>query len=456
MTPAAPAGGDSRDALLGEYREAIAPMARSGPVWLARLREAAIARFADVGFPSTKQEEWRFTSVAPLASLRFSLQHRHERPQIGRDHLGLMLTPGPGAAHAVFVNGRFAPRLSVVSGLPAGVKLGSLAEAIKQNGAAGVAVECHLGRHALIERNPFTALATAFFEDGAFLYVPAGVEIEAPVQLLFLAAPGDGPSASYPRTLVVAERGARVTVVETYAGIEDRAYLTDAVTELVAEDGAEIASCRIQRESDLAYHMATSQSYQGKDASLQSCTVAVGAALSRHDVSAVLGGTGGYLILNGLSVLHGRQHVDHHTTIDHAAPHCESHELFNGIFGDHARGVFNGRIIVQPGAQRTDSKQTNNNLLLSEEARADSQPQLEIYADDVRCTHGATLGPLDQAALFYLQTRGISAEDARDLMTYGFSAQIIGTVPVAEVRRQLDRLVRATLDRGSRRPRTIR
>ncbi|HXV86466.1 MAG TPA: Fe-S cluster assembly protein SufD, partial [Gemmatimonadales bacterium] len=280
-----------------------------------------------------------------------------------------------------------------------------------------------------------------------------GVEVSAPVQLLFLAAPGAGPAAVFARTLVVAERGARVSLVETYAGLQDRAYLTNAVTELVALEGARISACRIQRESELAYHMAASHSFQSADGRVETCTVAVGSSLSRHDVGAVMGGSGGYLILNGLSVLRGRQHVDHHTTIDHAAPRCESHELFNGILDEHSRGVFNGRIIVRPGAQRTDSKQTNNNLLLSEDARADSQPQLEIYADDVKCTHGATLGPLDQAALFYLQTRGLGARDARDLMIYGFSAQIIGTVPVPEVRRQLDRLVRATLDRGARHPR---
>jgi Fe-S cluster assembly protein SufD len=453
VTAGAVVTADGRQRLLDEYRRSAMAAGGAGPAWLARLRQRAISRFEEVGFPSTRQEEWRFTNVAPVAALRFSREHQSSKPQIGRDHLGLMLPPGPGAAHAVFVNGRFAPGLSSPGGLPPGVRFGSLADAIRRNGAPGAAIEHHLGAYARVEGNPFTALATAFLDDGAFLYVPAGVEVEAPVQCLFLAAPGEGPSVSYPRVLVIAERGARVTVVETYASVSDRAYLTCAVTELVAHEGARITCCRIQRESDLAYHMAATQSYQERDASVHSCTVAVGAALSRHDVGAVLGGAGGYLILNGLSVLHGRQHVDHHTTIDHAAPHCESHELFNGILDDHARAVFSGRIIVRPGAQRTDSKQTNNNLLLSQEARADSQPQLEIYADDVKCTHGATLGPLDQAALFYLQTRGIAPHDARDLMTYGFSAEIIGTFPVPEVRRQLDRLVRATLDRGARRPR---
>jgi Fe-S cluster assembly protein SufD len=241
------------------------------------------------------------------------------------------------------------------------------------------------------------------------------------------------------------ERGAMATVVETYATLDGGQHLTNSVTELVLEEGARAHHLRIQRESDTAFHMATSQSYQGKDSRLLSCSVAFGSALSRHDVNAVLDGTGAELLLNGLSVLAGRQHVDHHTTIEHARPHCESHELFNGIFADHARGVFTGRIIVRPGAQQTDSKQTNNNVLLSEAARADSQPQLEIYADDVKCTHGATIGPLDPNALFYLQTRGIGAQDARQLLTYGFAADVVSRLEVPELRERLDRLVGARL-----------
>jgi Fe-S cluster assembly protein SufD len=223
-----------------------------------------------------------------------------------------------------------------------------------------------------------------------------------------------------------------------YVARADARYLTNAVTELVLADGARLDHCRFQREGLASFHMATTRSHQGRDSVLESCSVAFGAGLSRHDIGAVLGGAGAFLTLNGLSVLGGRQHVDHHTVIDHAQPHCESHELFNGVFDGQARGVFNGRIVVRPGAQRTDSKQTNNTLLWSAEARADSQPQLEIYADDVKCTHGATLGPLDDASMFYLRSRGLDPEAARRLLTYGFGADVVGRIRSPAVRHEVD------------------
>jgi Fe-S cluster assembly protein SufD len=244
---------------------------------------------------------------------------------------------------------------------------------------------------------------------------------------------------THPRTLVVVERGARAVVQETYLTRDSGGgAFTNAVTELVVGDGGRLDHARLQREDKSAYHVATTQSHQGRDSVLESCSVAFGAGLARHDLGAVLGGSGAFLTLNGLSVLDGKQHVDCHTIIDHAQPHCESHEVFNGVFDDHARGIFNGRIVVRPGAQRTDSKQTNNNLLLSADARADSQPQLEIYADDVKCTHGATLGPLDDASMFYLQSRGIDAAAARRMLTYGFGADIVERISNEPVRRQFD------------------
>jgi Fe-S cluster assembly protein SufD len=243
---------------------------------------------------------------------------------------------------------------------------------------------------------------------------------------------------SSPRVLVALGRGSRAVVQESYISLSDGKHFTNAVTELVIGEGARLDHCRIQRENRAAYHIATTQSYQGRDSVLESCSVSFGAALSRHHIGAVLDGSGAFLTLNGLSVLAGHQHVDYHTVIDHAQPHCESHELFNGVFDGSARGVFNGRIIVRPGAQRTDSKQTNNNLLLSTDARADSQPQLEIYADDVKCTHGATLGPLDDASMFYLRSRGIDVPAARRLLTYGFGADVVGRVRSAPIRAALD------------------
>jgi Fe-S cluster assembly protein SufD len=427
---------DVRERYLTEFRRRAGNGAAGAPQWLRDLRQASIERFAAVGFPTTREEAWRFTDVSPVAGTPFAPPQgsgTRTSSQAVEAILG-----GPSAPRLVFVDGAYDAALSSVSGLPSGVRLGSLGDVLRGDGEL---LARHVGRYARIEQNPFTALNTAFLEDGALVHIAPGLSVEQPIYLLFLTSPAGQGSLVQPRSLVVLERGATAAVVETYATLDGGQHLTNSVTELVLDEGAQAQHLRIQRESDTAFHMATSQSYQGKDSRLLSCSVAFGSALSRHDVNAVLDGTGAELLLNGLSVLAGRQHVDHHTTIEHARPHCESHELFNGIFADHARGVFTGRIIVRPGAQQTDSKQTNNNVLLSETARADSQPQLEIYADDVKCTHGATIGPLDPNALFYLQTRGVGVQDARQLLTYGFAADVVSRLEVPELRERLDRLV---------------
>ena len=431
---------DARDGYLAEFRRFADNGAGAAPTWLQELRQAGIERFAAVGFPTTRQEEWRFTDIAPLTQTPFTLPTSpgtRASPEAVEDMLG-----GATGARLVFVDGVFRPEWSIAKGLPSGVKLGSLGQALQRDGDL---LAAHLGRYASIERNPFTALSAAFVREGAFVHVARGVSVGQPLYLLFLTSGAAQGRITHPRNLIVLEREAQATVVEAYATLGAARHLTNAVTEFVLEDGAEGRHVRIQHESDTAFHMATSQSHQGRDSRFSSCSLAFGAGLSRHDVNAVLDGRGAQLLLNGLSVLAGRQHVDYHTMIDHAQPHCESHELFNGVLADHARGVFNGRIIVRPGAQRTDSKQTNNNVLLSEAARADSQPQLEIYADDVKCTHGATIGPLDPNALFYLETRGVGADAARQLMTYGFAADVVSRIDVPEVRERLDRLVRARL-----------
>ncbi len=439
--------------LVRAYRAFAANGASGAPAWLKELREGGIARFGELGFPTTKQEAWRFTNVAPIAETPFELAPpvpgtRYPAP---RDVESLLI--GGGGPRLVFVNGHFNPDLSRLTGLPAGVRVESLARALASTASAD-AVRAHLGRHAGAEDHPFAALNTAFAQDGAFVHVPARVALDLPIELLFLAVPGNGaaPSVMHPRTLVVLEREARASVVETYAALADGkggAYWTNAVTEIVAADGARADCYRVQRESDRAYQVAVTAVHQGRDSTVHLHSVALGGALARHDLRGTLAGSGGYLILNGLYLLGGTQHVDHHTTIDHAAPRCESHEYFNGVLADRARGVFNGRIIVRPGAQKTDSKQTNNNLLLSGEAHADSQPQLEIHADDVKCTHGSTVGPLDPKALFYLLSRGLGEGEARRLLTYGFAAEILGRMEIAPLRAQLDRIVRERLEVGA-------
>ena len=424
--------------LVAAYRAFAANGASSAPAWLKDLREGAIARFDALGFPTTKQEAWRFTNVAALTETAFDLAHPASRiPQLAEIQ-PFLLGDGP---RLVFVNGFLVRSLSTP--LSDGVRLDGLAQALVDTPDL---VRQHLSKYAAFTDRPFAALNTAFVHDGAFVYVPAKVTIEEPIQLLFLTTPVDGERVvAHPRNLIVLEREARATVVETYASLEDGVYWTNAVTEVVVGDGARVDCYRVQRESDQAYHVAVTDVHQGRDTTVNVHAVAFGAALARHDLRGTLAGPGGYLILNGLYVLDGEQHADHHTAIDHAAPHCESHEYFNGVLDGRSRGIFNGRIIVRPGAQKTDSKQTNNNLLLSGEAHADSQPQLEIYADDVKCTHGSTVGPLDPKALFYLRSRGIGEVDARRLMTYGFAAEILNRMDVAPLRAQLDAIVRARL-----------
>jgi len=392
---------------VAQYKAFAANGASGSPPWLRELREQAIARFTEVGFPTTRLEQWRFTNVQPIADTPFTLS------RVRWD----------------------------VSAAPPGAVVATLDEALRRWPDL---VRAHLGQYASVAANPFTALATAFLADGLFVHVPDKTVAAEAIRLTCTMPSGAHPMA-HPRLLIVLGREAQAQIVEAYEGGPEGPTLTNAVTEIALGEGARLEHCRVQRQAPHGYHVATTQSAQGRDSRLVFTTVALGSGLSRHDVNASLNGSGSYLILNGLSVLGGQQHVDYHTTIEHAQPHAESHEYFNGVFDGESHGVFNGRIIVRPGAQRTDSKQTNNNLLLSESARADSQPQLEIYADDVKCTHGSTVGPLDQTALFYLKSRGLGASEARALLTYGFGAEILDRVAIPGVRAWLDGLVRERL-----------
>ena len=451
MTPLgkAPDLADVIDRYVADFRAFAGNGAGGAPSWLKEIREDAIARFAQLGFPTTKQEAWRFTSVAPIAETRFVRAPRSEVP-ISESRVERLLLRGAAGPRAVFVDGRHAPALSSRVGLPQAVEAGSLAAALGAGGGSELA-RAHLARHAAWRESPFAALNTAFLLDGAFVHIPAGVALEQPLELLFISTDQSlGPAVTHPRNLVVVDPGAEAAVIEHYVSLGRGLYWTNAVAEVVVGDGARVEYYRVQSESRDAYHVATTHSQQGRDSYLGLHVVTLGGALTRHDVHTVLDGTGAELILNGLYLLGGTQHADHHTLIEHARPHCASHEFFNGVLDERAHGVFTGRIIVRPGAQRTDSKQTNNNLLLSTEARADSQPQLEIYADDVKCTHGSTTGPIDQTALFYLRSRGLGAAAARAVLTYGFGADILARIGAAAVRDELDELIRSRLLAGAR------
>lgn len=399
---------------------------------LQRLRAEAAGRFADLGFPTTDDEEWRFTNLAPLLKVPFQLAAREPSPRGVRE----LLPPADPQAHVlVFVNGHYDPDLSSHGGLPAGVALASLATVLQRQPQRA---EPHLGRYAAFDQHAFVALNTAFVRDGAFLEVPRGVMVEKPIHLVYVSTVRDEPTVSHPRTLLIAGENSRATVVETYVGFEDEVYFTNAVTEVVVGPGAALDHYKVQRESREAFHVATMQVQHARASRFASHSIALGGGLVRNDVNAYLGAEHCESTLNGLYLASGEQLIDNHTRIDHAQPHCASHELYKGILDGKARGVFNGKIFVHQDAQKTDAKQTNKTLLLSEDAVIDTKPQLEIFADDVKCTHGATIGQLDADQVFYLRARGVGLEEARNLLTYAFANDIIGRIQVASVREQLE------------------
>jgi Fe-S cluster assembly protein SufD len=350
----------------------------SEQTWVQALRETALQRFQELGFPTTHDEEWRFTNVAPIAKFW---------------KVGQALPPA--------------------SSIPDDARP-------------------HLAQHALLNRNAFVALNTAWFDDLRLIQVPRKASLNAPIQIVHETPEG---AARHPRTLIVVGANAQCTIVETYSG--QGLHFTNAVTEIVAGEGAVIDHYKIQRESLEAYHVATMQATLGRSANFSSHSIALGGALVRNDANVTLS-EGTEATLNGLYIVNGRQHADNHTEIDHAKPHGTSHELYKGILDGRASAVFNGRIIVRKDAQKTDSKQTNKNLVLSDDAVINTKPELQILADDVRCTHGATIGQLDAEAAFYLQSRGIGRRQARDLLTYAFAQDILDRIKVSELKAQLE------------------
>ena len=367
---------------------------------LTEIRRDAQESFRILGFPTTHDEDWKYTSAAPIARARF---------------------------------------VSV----PPAVQTGSLAAAIE---AGSGIVERHLARYASYKDHAFVAWNTASFEDGAFLEIPSGRAIEEPIHLRFAASPNGKPTVCHPRNLIVVGRGSQVTIVESYLGPDGAVYLTNPVTEIIVGAGAVVEHIKLQQEGDLGYHVSTTQVFQERGSNFTSHSISLGGALVRNDINTVLAGEGGEATLNGLYVATGRQHVDNHTAIDHCKPHCASHELYKGVLAGRSAAVFNGKIFVRQDAQKTDAKQTNKNLLLSEDAVINTKPQLEISADDVRCTHGATVGQLDEEPVFYMRSRGFSAQDARRILTVAFARDITDRIKNEPVRAWLAEMVSAKLN----------
>ncbi|MGH7976151.1 MAG: Fe-S cluster assembly protein SufD, partial [Limisphaerales bacterium] len=374
------------------------------PKWLTPVRKTGIARFAELGFPTLHDEDWRFTNVAPIEKLPFQLAR--EAAVNGAENKVLSeaaFAKLPGN-RLVFVNGFFCAKLSSPKAISDGAKIENLSAALAKD---SVLIEKHLGKYAHTANNSFAALNQAFFSDGAFVFVPQGVEIVEPVQLIYISSAKQNGETIQPRNLIIAEANSKLTVVESYLSASDAVYFTNAVTEIVASENAKVEHIKLQDETANAFHIATIAGEFGRASNVNIHSFALGAKLSRNNIRVKLAGEGLECILNGLYLTRNEQLADHHMIVEHAKPHCKSHEYYNGILDGRSRGVFHGRILVRPDAQKTDAKQTNKNLLLSEDATADTKPQLEIYADDVKCTHGATVGQLDDESIFYLRARGI-------------------------------------------------
>jgi Fe-S cluster assembly protein SufD len=424
---------------LQPWMAAIEARPRAGPRWLQDLRDRGAARFAALGFPTVREEDWRFTSVAPIASTEFRLA---APGHLRADELnGFLYADAPH--RLVLVNGRCSPELSRTSGLPPGTRFGSLAAAVVEQGET---VARYLGQLADFATRAFAALNTAFLDDGAFVQIPEGAVLDAPLQILFVST--TGPSAmSHPRLLIVAGDGSQSRIVETYVGVGEQTYFTNAVTEIFAGENAVLDHYKVQEESVEAYHVASMHVHAARSATFSSHSFALGGRLVRNDVLAILDGEGAECTLNGLYLADGDRLVDNHTTIDHAKAHCPSHEVYKGILGGRARAIFNGKIIVRPDAQKTDAKQTNRALLLTDDAVINTKPQLEIFADDVKCTHGAAIGQLDEDALFYLQARGLTLSEARDLLIHAFAGEILQRVQIEPLRQALEAELYAQLAR---------
>lgn len=416
------------EALLQGYEPAPSRLA-----WLNERRGQALERANALTVPTPRDEEWRFTDITPLIKLQF--RPAAVVPRLAMSEIAQFIVP-EATTHLTFIDGVFVPELSANAGLPYGVVVTHLAAALKTHAAV---IEPHLACQAAFERELFTALNTVYLRDGAFIWIAKNQQCPTPVQLLFVSTQKE--TAAYPRCLVVAEAGAECTLIEDYVALSDGAYFNNAVTEIAVGENARVRHVKLQREARAAFHIASCAVALAKDADFMSNTVTLGSRISRHNLDVVVQGEGAVCRIDGLALISGRQLADTHTLIDHARPNGKSAQLHKTIVGDAAHAVFNGKIMVRAGAQLTDSAQESRNLLLSPKAHVDTKPQLEIFADDVKCSHGATVGQLDEEQVFYLKSRGLSEARARNLLTYAFGAEVIDRIPVPSLVEQLERAV---------------
>jgi Fe-S cluster assembly protein SufD len=426
-------------AYLQDFEHSLAVAPRAG--WLEELRRLGREHFGRSGIPTNRDEDWRFNNLAPLTGADYRLAPVD--PAVRLEDLRPYLAPLPAASTLVFVNGRYTPGLSTVLECATGVTISSLGAAFSTHGEL---VRRHLAQYDLPAKGGFSALNTAFIHDGLFVHVAAGADAGGPIHAVFVTSGRGEHAATHLRNLILIDAGARASVIESYVGLSEGSYLTTAVTEAVVAPGALLEHLKIQRESEQAYHLGTTHLHQDRESRSESFSVSFGAALCRNNLDMVLDGPDVNSQLFGMYMGRGRQELDNHTSILHAHPNCGTREVYKGILADRSHGIFNGKIYVTPEAQKTDAKQTNRAILLSDTARIDTKPQLEIFADDVKCTHGATVGSLDPLALFYLRSRGVGALQARKILTYAFAAEVLEEIPHEPIRRQLETLVMSRLE----------
>lgn len=412
--------------------------------WLRGVRRAGIDAFSRSGFPTPRNEHWKYTNVSPIERRSFDVGTPSSGAVASGD-LGEPLPAGADAPRLVFVDGRLDRGLSDVRTLPAGVEIEDFTHVIERDSGS---LEGRLGRIVPPEKTAFTALNAAFMDVGAVVRVAPGVDAGAPVHLVFVSGSPEYERAYSPRIVIAAGAGSRIAVVEHFAGRHDTVYLDNVVTEIEVAEGAAVEHFKVQRASAGAYHVAALRAKLAAGASFHSWAVSLGARLARHDIDVTLEHEHARCSLDGLYLANGRQHVDFHTNVEHIAPRCESREYYKGIAGGRGRGVFNGRVHVHPDAQQTEAHQTNRNLLLSRNAEIDTKPQLEIHADDVKCSHGATIGQLDEQMLFYLRARGIAQSTARGMLTYGFARDVVERIARPELRETIGAAVLAHLPGG--------
>jgi len=419
------------NSFVAEAEQLASTSRATDPAWLTDARRKALGSFDRLGFPTTRDEEWRFTSVAPIAEGSFALA-ADGAPLSGADVSGYRWTT-ERAITLVFVDGRFREDRSEIGALPANVQIGSLARAWSER-----VVERSLNTVADSQRQAFTALNTAFLADGAFVSIPDGTVLDAPIHTIFVSTSNGEPTMVHPRVLVVLGANSQASVIESYESRHRTRLFTNTVTEVLAGENASLQHYKLQRESTAGFHVSSLSAQVARNASLVFHSVSLGGGLVRNDVNVTLDGEGAVCTLNGVYLTDGSRLVDNHTTIDHAKPHCDSREVYRGVLADKSRAVFNGKIIVRPDAQKTDAKQTSKALLLSADAQINTKPQLEIFANDVKCTHGAAVGQMDDEAIFYLRARGLDERQARHMLIRAFAGDVLNQIPIESLRTRLD------------------